>query len=151
MRAMPESTLADPQQIIADLQRKLAECSDERDQALAERDKTRRKLAERTVERDEALEQQTAAAEVLQVINASPGNLGPVFDTVCKTAARLCRAEAALISSREGEAYRVVATRSFLPDFVGRLFADQAQCLGGWGLRVTSFISSISLMIRSLL
>ena len=69
----------------------------------------------------ELLQQQTATADVLKVISASPGNLEPVFQAILENATQICQAGfGTLIFSRDG-AFRSVALHNPPPEFRTRL------------------------------
>src|SRR5215475_15947843 len=79
-----------PDNTLADLQRQLAECKAERDAALA---------------------RETATAEVLRVINSSPGNLTPVFEAMLEKAMELSGAAFGVLRTYDGDFFHAVAVR----------------------------------------
>ena len=61
------------------------------------------------------LQEQTATAEVLQVISGSPGDLQPVFEAMLEKAARICDANFGNIFRWDGDALHIVGTHNTPP------------------------------------
>jgi two-component system NtrC family sensor kinase len=75
------------------------------------------RLQASVAERDQLLQQQVATNEVLQVINASSGDLAPVFDAILERAMRLCEAKFGLLATYDDGQIRTVAARGVPPAF----------------------------------
>jgi len=63
----------------------------------------------------EALEQQTATGEILRVISRSPTDVQPVFDTIVRSASRLCGGEHAIVTRYDGEFLHLAAQHNPRP------------------------------------
>src|SRR6266550_4206008 len=104
MAARLDEHIAEVQRANADLQRRL-------DEALAER--------------DEAQAEKAALAEVLEIINASPSDLVPVFEALLDKATSLCDATFGILWTYNGERFYPVALHRTPPAFADFLGGHQ--------------------------
>src|SRR5262249_19929842 len=77
----------------------------------------------------EALEQQTATAEVLGVINSSPGDLTPVFDSMLEKALGLCGAAFGGLWTFDGKCFVIAAVHG-VPPALAEYFREPLPALG---------------------
>src|SRR5262249_31724132 len=59
--------------------------------------------------------QQTATSEILRVISSSPTDVRPVFDTIARSAAKLCDAVGGNVQRFDGELMHMVANHNWAP------------------------------------
>ena len=109
---MTDKVAGDPQQVIADLERRL----------------------------DELLAQQTATADVLKVISRSNFDLQTVLETLIKSAVELCGANRGSIFLREGDVFPLKAASSTTPEFLQYWAANPAKA--GRGSATSRVIAS---------
>ncbi len=78
----------------------------------------------RTRELTESLAQQTATAEVLEVISRSKFEIQPVLDTIAETAGKLCRSDTANIWKFADGKFQLASAYQIIPEFAEFLRAN---------------------------
>jgi GAF domain-containing protein len=93
-------------------------------------------LRQRTDDLSDALEQQTAMADILNVISRSPTDVQPVLDAIAKAAVRFCGAPDAIVTLRENDETVVRAHEGVLTATLGlrRAIGDSGN-VGGRAMR----------------
>jgi two-component system, NtrC family, sensor kinase len=87
----------------------------------------------------EALEQQTATSEILSVISSSPTDVQPIFDTIARSAARLCDATVSGLARFDGNVLEIAATYGYEPgalEYLRRAHPRRPGRDTGWGRAV---------------
>jgi two-component system, NtrC family, sensor kinase len=75
-----------------------------------------KRLADSLERETVAQEQRAAAAEILRVISSSPTDVQPVFDTIVRSAVRLCKGVFSALLRFDGELIHQVAEHNYTPE-----------------------------------
>jgi two-component system, NtrC family, sensor kinase len=81
----------------------------------------KKKVALLARDRSEALEQQAATSEILRIISNSPNDAQPVFDTIARSTARLCKAQFCYVFRFDGKLIHFAAQHGLAPKGVEAL------------------------------
>ena len=79
----------------------------------------------RTRDLSESLQQQTATAEVLKIISASPGELEPVFGAMLENAIRICEAKFGVLFRYENGAFHPPAASVGVPEALADFYRQR--------------------------
>jgi GAF domain-containing protein len=82
-----------------------------------------KELEARNSELTESLARQMATSEVLRAISQSPTDVQPVFDTIVRSAVRLCEGLYGFVSRFDGELIHVAAHHNYTPEGLRALHA----------------------------
>jgi two-component system NtrC family sensor kinase len=89
------------------------------DQAVIAIENTRlfNEVQARTRDLTESLQQQTATADVLKVISASPGDMKPVFESILSNALRICEAKFGHLLLYDGKSFHATHLHDVPPSY----------------------------------
>jgi GAF domain-containing protein/HAMP domain-containing protein len=102
-------------------------------------------------ETKEALEQQTATAEVLQVISRSPTDVQPVFDAICERAMKLCDAHIGGVARFDGERVHLVAFHGVSREAAEAMRASFPMPLGRGAITARAILERAPVQIADVL
>ena len=98
-----------------------------------------KELKAKNADLTDALDQQTATSEILRVVSRSPTDLQPVFETIARSAARLCDATVSALARFDGNVLDVAATYGYEREALEYLTQAHPRPPGrdsGWGRAV---------------
>jgi adenylate cyclase len=94
----------------------------------------------------ESLQEQTATAEVLQVISSFPGDLQPVFEAMLEKAVRICDAKHGEAYRTEGDVLRHVTTHNAPAAFAEKLKSSVPAPTSAFGRRMMASRSAVQVV-----